>query len=41
MENEQISSHIEIIALDFYDGAKEGFALSIDNLGTSDKMNDL
>ena len=36
MNNEQDnSSQVEIIALDFYDGAKEGFALSIGNLGPS------
>lgn len=35
MNNEQDSSQVEIIALDFYDGAKEGFSLSIGNLGPS------
>ena len=35
MTDEQKSSQIEIIALDFYDGATEGFALSVGELGVS------
>jgi len=35
MNNEQDLSQVEIIALEFYDGAKEGFALSVGNLGPS------
>ena len=35
MTDEQKSSQIEIIALDFYDGATEGFALSVGELGVA------
>lgn len=31
----QVSSQIEIIALEYYDGATEGFALAVGNLGVS------